>query len=162
MSFPFCPFLLPIPGDGGKEKGERVAVWCLVASCWVKLRQCPQSTSPSGHFKKLSQMRVFCLFFNLLLVIPEGAGALFYRPYKHNVAGFSFFFFKFFIRSNITVRCTALFCQQLCITSEKPQADGSLCFAAFVFFQETIVTILPPLTFKCYSNTKCTSMSQTV
>ena len=34
-SFPFCPFLLPIPlqGEGG---GERAAVWCSVAGCQVK------------------------------------------------------------------------------------------------------------------------------
>jgi len=35
MSFPFCPILLPIPLRG-KGTGERVAVWCLVASCWAK------------------------------------------------------------------------------------------------------------------------------
>jgi len=35
LGFTFCPFLLPIL-LGGKGRGERMAVWCLVASCWVK------------------------------------------------------------------------------------------------------------------------------
>jgi len=34
-SIPFCPFLLPVLLVG-KDRGERAAVWCLAASCWVK------------------------------------------------------------------------------------------------------------------------------
>ena len=37
-SSPFCSFLLSIP-LGGKARGERAAVWCLFASCRVKLWQ---------------------------------------------------------------------------------------------------------------------------
>ena len=38
MSFPFFPFLLLIPLRW-KGRGETPAVWCSVASCWVKPRQ---------------------------------------------------------------------------------------------------------------------------
>jgi len=38
MSFPFCPFLLPILLEG-KGRDQQAAVWCLVAGCWVKLQQ---------------------------------------------------------------------------------------------------------------------------
>jgi len=37
MSFTFCQFLFSVL-LGGKGRGEQAAVWCLVASCWVKLQ----------------------------------------------------------------------------------------------------------------------------
>lgn len=74
------------------------------------------------------------------------------------------FFFKaffFLIRSNVTLKLlhSAINCV---LQMKNPQADDSLCFAPFVFFQVSIGTVLPPLTFKYYSNSECISMSQTV
>ena len=54
-SSPFCPFLLPIPLGAGKGRGERVAGWCLVASCQVKLRE---------HKNLLQKTLLFAILWN--------------------------------------------------------------------------------------------------
>jgi len=52
----------PSHPTGGKGRGEQVAVWCLAASCWVKLQQEFAGASWCRYFKAVSDGIWFNLF----------------------------------------------------------------------------------------------------